>query len=170
MAEIEQHPARSDWLRHDLALIPPLAKEFSVYGGDGTVARARDWALDGRYLLARGIPICAHGFYLLGTCPGRCSSQDFMDHANIWVPADLPAERPFLLSQPYGDEAPGAFAYAEAHGLNAQINYPGDNWYGSGTIAVRISVPEDWPMWPIEQLATVLLASQPVRWPEPGES
>lgn len=40
---VQQWTAKQD--RDNLRLIPPLAEEFEVYGGKGTVERARRWAL-----------------------------------------------------------------------------------------------------------------------------
>src|ERR1700722_12372250 len=99
-----QWTARQD--RDNLVLIPPLAEEFSVHGGASTTARARTWALNGRCLLAEGVPACAHGLYLLASCPGPGTCRtNFrqLDHANVWVPSpgQEDTQRPFLLSHPY---------------------------------------------------------------------
>ena len=67
-ASITQHTARQV-PQANLELTPPLAEEFSPYGGPDTVARARRWALDRRYLLADGVPTCAHGLYLMPKLP-----------------------------------------------------------------------------------------------------
>jgi hypothetical protein len=167
----QQSPATQH--RHDLQLIPPLAEEFSVYGGPDTIARARSWALRGRYLLADGIPKCAHGLYLMADCPAGCYGRfRQLDHVNVWVPGD-PAEdgRAFLLSHPYSAAIDAeTSAYAEAHGLTvASEPYYGDDWYGSGTIPVRMTLPANWPLWPIEAAALTLLATQPVAWPDDEE-
>lgn len=169
--QVGQWTAKQD--RDNLILIPPLAEEFSLYGGPGTTERARKWALDGRYLLAGGIPDCAHGLYLLSGCPGSTCLSNFrqLDHASIWVPAGVGDEytsRPFLLSHPYAkDISDDTRAYGNAHGL-AVASYPefGDDWYGHGALPVRMSLPPDYPVWPIEVKAAVLLATQPVAWPD----
>ena len=158
-------------LRANLELIPPLAAEFQVYGGKDTTNRAREWAIDGRYLLTAGVPHCAHGFYLMGMCPGQCYGKfRQLDHANLWVPAnsDEYDRRPFLLSHPYSKELhEETTAYAEAHGLTVEVNRPEDRWYGPGTLSVRMSVGAmNWPLWPLERDAFVLLATQPVKWPD----
>lgn len=164
--------------RDDLRLIPPLAEEFEVYGGDGTVERARDWALDGRYVLAVGVPGCAHGLYLMASCPGStCCRNNFsqLDHVNLWIPAPEHArtQRPFLLSHPYADEIRDSTRlYAAAHGLDME-SYPefGDDWYGHGTVPIRLTIPRDGPLWPVEAKAAVLFRTQPVAWPPlPGPS
>jgi hypothetical protein len=154
-----------------LVLIPPLAEEFSLYGGDDVVARARAWALDHQYLLADQVPSCAHGLYLLSDCPrSSCRRFSQLDHARLWVPARAVGEReqPFLLSHPYSDRIEDETrTYAEAHGLGVG-SFPefGDDWYGSGTVPIRLTVPDDWPLWPIEATAVILLDTQPVQWPD----
>jgi len=157
--------------RDDLVLVPPLAEEFSVYGGLDTTARARAWALGHHYLLADGIPACAHGLYLLGSCPGPGCRSSFpqLDHAGIWVPAD-PTDKPFLLAHPYAtDAADETRTYARAHGLDVRsLPQFGDNWYGHGTIPVRLTVTENWPLWPIEAKVAIMLSTQPVTWPDEG--
>jgi hypothetical protein len=173
MTKIEQWTATPQY-RHNLRLIPPLAEEFSVYGGKDTVERARAWALDGHYLLADGIPKCAHGLYLLDSCPGSTCRSRFpqLDHASVWVPTGPTAEvRPFLLSHPYAKTiSDDTSTYAKAHGLTAR-SYPefGDGWYGGGTIPVRFTMPAHYPFWPIEAETLTLLATQPVAWPDDDE-
>lgn len=148
--------------RDALRLIPPLVAEFT------TGNRAREWALEGRYLLAGGIPPCAHGLYLMASCPMGSCRTNFrqLDHARIWVPADEDMNRPFLLSHPYSSEtAAETRQYAQAHGLCLAEAYPGDDWYGHGTLPIRMTLPDGWPLWPIERTIAVLLATQPVAWP-----
>lgn len=155
--------------RDALRLIPPLAEEFTAG------QQAREWALENRYLLADGIPPCAHGLYLMASCPlGSCRTNfRWLDHARIWVPAEETPARPFLLSHPYppktGTYSPeaGQRGYARAHGLRHVTAYPGDDWYGHGTYPVRIMLPLplSWPLWPIEHTIAVLLATQPTAWP-----
>lgn len=149
--------------RDMLRLIPPLADEFTA----GEPARA--WALDGRYLLADGIPPCAHGLYLMASCPlGSCRTNfRQLDHARVWVPAGG-MSRPFLLSHPYAREtAAETKRYARAHGLRLAGACPGDDWCGHGTHPVRMTLPDGWPLWPIEHTIAVLLATQPVEWAAP---
>ena len=167
---MQQRAARQD--RDDLSLIPPLAEEFEVYGGKETTERARTWALRHHYLLASGVPICAHGLYLLPSCPGLNTCRNNfsqLDHADLWVPADSSdGERPFILSHPYAKSISAeTVAYGNAHGLVIK-RHPafGDGWYGHGSIPIRMTVTENWPVWPIEAKAAVLLATQPVAWPE----
>src|SRR6266516_6508304 len=114
--------------RDDLKLIPPLAAEFWLYGGEDTVERARRWALDGHCVLAEGIPACAHGLYLMASCPGPSGCRNHfpqLDHARIWIPAPPGVDRrPFILSHPYSSEIEAATqAYADAHGLDVE-SYP----------------------------------------------
>ncbi len=187
--EIHQFPARPH--APQLTLIPPLADPehdlsfeeppigFGVCGPKDTAGRARQWALENRYLLAEGISPCAHGLYMMGCPSSGCSSFGF-DHTQIWVPADVPGGRPFILTSPYTSEVPGRLrVYAEAHGLELSVDGHlrggelheerhvwEDNWYYPGhALPIRLTVPVDWPMWPIEEQAFVLLATQPVEWP-----
>jgi hypothetical protein len=123
----------------------------------------------------QGIDTCAHGLYML-TCPGyRCHSFGF-DHTQIWVPADVCQARPFILTQPYADEVPGRLRdYAAAHGLDLRTGYTAgggrwepyaDNWYCPGhALAIRLTIPDNWPLWPVEEQAVLLLNTQPVEWP-----
>ena len=148
-------------------LIPPNSDKFRVYGDDQVVERARAWALDRHYLLVDGLPVCAHGFHLMQLCPEDGCQNKFeqLDHARLWVP-DPVRDRPFLLAHPYADELDEKTElYAMAHGLYLET-YPEDGWYGSGTIPVRLSLPSGWPVWSIERAAIVMLATQPVVWPE----
>lgn len=165
-----QWTAKQD--RDDLRLVPPLAEEFEVYGGKDTTERARQWALNGRYVLAAGIPACAHGLYLMASCPGLSTCRNHfrqLDHADIWIPAIGDAgDRPFLLAHPYASEINSdTIRYGEAHGLKVRT-YPqiGDGWYGHGTIPIRLTVTENWPVWPIEAKTAVLFSTQPIAWPD----
>lgn len=173
-ARVQQWAAKQD--RDNLSLIPPLAKEFSLYGGPDTTERAREWALRHRYLLADGIPACAHGLYLLAGCPDETCRNKFrqLDHASIWVPAPadeyLEDGRPFLLSHPYAKViTQETRAYADAHGLRISSNPEyGEGWYHSQAIPIRMSLPESYPLWPIEAKAAVLLIT-PQTWPADDE-
>lgn len=168
--QVRQWTATQEY-RDNLKLIPPLAEEFTLYGGDDTVERAREWALGNRYLLADGIPPCAHGLYLMRRCPGEARSRSCrawfrqLDHARIWVPAmrsqssdgETHLLRPFLLAHPYSKGvAAETRTYAEAHGLEAGT-LPGDDWYGSGALPIRLTIQSaQW--WPIEARAASILA------------
>lgn len=168
---VQQWTAKQD--RDNLRLIPPLAEEFEVYGGKETVERARRWALDGRYVLADGVSSCAHGLYLLASCPGLGTCRNHfrqLDHVSVWAPAPADDEhrRPFLLFHPYASEiSEDTRRYAEAHGLDIG-SFPelGDAWYGHDTVPIRLTIPQNWPVWPIEAKAAVLFSTQPVAWPE----
>jgi hypothetical protein len=171
-ARIEQSPATQN--RHDLRLIPPLAEEFSVSGGPAVLDRARFWALDRHYLLADGVPACAHGLYLIASCPGPGTCRmNFpqLDRARVWVPATTEDARPFILMHPYSTEiAPETLTYGQAHGLTVTADlYSGDDWYGFSTMPIRMSLPQSWPLWPIEAASVVLLSTMPVRWPDEEE-
>jgi len=160
--------------RDELKLIPPLAAEFTLCGSAGTVERARRWALDGRLLLADGVPACAHGLYLMASCPKGTCTTSFrqLDHARIWV-ATAEGDRPFLLSHPYSAEiSTETRQYAKAHGLDIAPGNPADDWYGHGTTPIVMTLPDNWPAWPIEEKTAILLATQPVAWPDndQGES
>lgn len=156
--------------RDDLRLIPPLAEEFFLNGADVT-DRARRWALREGYTLAAGVPSCAHGLYLLPRCPENaiCRSEfPQLDHARIWVPDPSRAagSMPFVLAHPYADEvSERTRCYAAAHGLELISGRDDDGWYGGGTLPIRLTVPADWPVWPIYATSLVLLATQPVAWP-----
>lgn len=166
---IEQYLARQQ--RHDMALVPPLADEFTVYGGPDIVWQAKAWALENRYVLITGVPRCAHGLYLMASCPhGMCRSNfPQLDHVNLWLPT-YDCGRPFLLSHPYADEiSRETRSYAAAHGLVIEQGGLDDGWYSAGTIPVRMELPQNWPLWPIEALAAVLLATQPIAWPNHDE-
>jgi hypothetical protein len=188
--------ASLEGIRPDLKLVPPFSSEFSVYGGQETTDRARAWATDWHYLLARGVPACAHGLYLM-PCPGRSCVDigEWADHGNLWVP-DLPVardnvqewaheqlrdkpgdepqpsglfrgfQRPFLLFAPYADEiSDECRAYAKAHGLFVSSQpWTGDDWYGHGSLPIRLSIMDGYPMWPIEREVAVALTAWPIRW------
>lgn len=162
----EQWPAeRGFGVNTNLRLIPPLAEEFIVYGGDDTVERARKWALDNQYLLADGASACAHGLY--GFSVDCLCHQLFrqLDHANVWVPADLSWGHPFVLSHPYADGLDAETkTYARAHSLSAESEF-GDDWYGHGTVPIRLT-PVSGRLLPLEEQAIVLLKVSPVEWPE----
>jgi hypothetical protein len=151
----------------DLELIPPLAERFTVSGNSGTVERAREWALGGRYLLADGPPVCAHGLLML-RCPkmGRVCCPAF-DHTSIWVPADQPHE-PFILTDPYQDEVPdGIRTYAGAHGLRV-TSHGLDRWYDEDAIPIRLTASQtEFYSWPLGTASIVMVSAFPVRWPDP---
>jgi hypothetical protein len=171
--KVVQMPTMS--VRGELRLIPPLAEEFTVYGNAETVERARRWALGWHYLLAQGVPPCAHGLYLMDSCPGHaCWDLPDLDHVNLWVPGEIgdPIRgRPFLLAHPYADEiGPETRAYAAAHGLHVEasdddVDDPSrDNWYGGRTLPIRLAVWSSWPLWPIEAEAAAILTAYPQAW------
>jgi len=154
-------------LGSEFRLVPPLAKEFSVYGTPDVVERARQWALDHQLLLFDGsADRCVHGLYRMHMCAAQAACNDAdLDHTQIWVTHD--ARGAFLLTQPYTNRIPAATAaYARAHGLDVE-SYSFDGWYGSGTLPIRLSIPNNWPLWPIERDAVVVLHTQPIRWPDP---
>jgi len=155
-----------------LRLVPPHSSEFKIYGGADTVERARQWALDREYLLARDVVTCAHGLYGMAMCPrNSCrSAAPDLDHVEIWVPQvvynNSDRETPFMLLHPYQPAAsPELLHYAESHGLVIDSR-PDDGWYGTGATPIRLSVPSGWPLWPIERLSILLQYTQPTAWPD----
>ncbi len=172
-----QFPAAEPGYAGTLVLIPPLASEETALtfaqpphslcvGGDPEAwTAARDWALEHRYVQAYGLAPCAHGLYLMRSCPGRdCYRAAGLDHTQIWVPADA-GERPFILTHPYVREIPDRMrAYAEAHGLIITSDPVDDQWYGMSTLPIRLTIPSVNTMWPIEERAAVLLRAWPVEW------
>jgi hypothetical protein len=153
-----------------LTLTAPEADSFYVYGTDEINARARTWALNNRYLLCGGVPHCAHGLYLMDDCPGDCRSMADLDHVTVWMPAELAdgeGQRAFMLYQPYQTRLPrSAYVYGRAHGLQVEVNRPGDGWYGHSTLAVRMTIPGDSALWPLEREALSLMGRTRHRWGE----
>ena len=147
------------------SLVPPGNDDFQIYGGADTVSRAREWALRGQYLLYQGPgEKCVHGLYRMDTCSFPVCTSVGLDHTQIWVEHD--ARSAFILTHPYVDEIPASLrTYAEMHGLRVD-SYPTDGWYGHGSIPIRLTIPESWPLWPIERDAVLLLHTQPIPWPE----
>ena len=168
----EQYDATTRVIRPEVELIPPLSDSFAVYGGEGTTERARQWALDNRYLLVSGVDACAHGLYLMSCpCTGACNNTGWADHINLWIGAGFGRPEPFLLSAPYADEVPPeVYPYAFAHGLEVEADVPGDDWYGHGTLPIRLMTGEANVVWPIELVATLLTATQPINWPDDQEA
>lgn len=168
---MKQYDATSRGLWPEVELVPPLSEGFSVYGGADTIERARQWALENRCCLIRGVPACAHGLYLM-SCPdsGACSDLRWADHSNLWVPDDE-EPRPFLLAHPYSRRVPPeAKQYARAHGLDlsscrtAGCKFECDCWYSENTLAIRLDVRRN-VLWPIERVIAALFATQPIEWP-----
>lgn len=166
---------RTTDIRPVLKLIPPISDEFTVGCGDDIEVRARSWALKLHVLLVKGVPACAHGLYLMDMCPTGSNCCGAFDHTTLWMPdrgpgsrlAANPPERPFLLTQPYMKAIPpSATTYARAHGLRVSSWPKLDGWYGHGTLPIRFSLPENWPMWPIEREAEAMFSARPVLWPE----
>ncbi len=72
-----------------------------------------------------------------------------------------------ILAHQYDDEISSDIqSYARHHGLSGTRSSAAatSEWYGAGTIAVELRVPPEWPLWPIERAATILLVTQPVSW------
>ncbi|MDR7277585.1 hypothetical protein [Catenuloplanes atrovinosus] len=161
-----QDAADSSMLGSRFSLVPPLAEEFSVYGTSDVAARARQWALEHQLLLFKGnAGRCVHGLYRMDSCaaPSACRGAR-MDHTQIWVQHN--GRGAFLLTQPYVDEVPETLeTYARAHGLQ-MASYPFDGWYGHSTMPIRLTIPSNWPLWPIERDAVILLHTQPITWPD----
>lgn len=173
---------RTSDIRPSFELIPPMADEFTVYGDAGTVERARAWAIRWRYLLVDGLAECAHGLYLMGMCPTGLNCCEVFDHTNLWVPDRSPGirdagngrtnppEPPFILTHPYRREVPeSAHTYARAHGLHVDSRPTMDGWYGYNSLPIRFTLPENWPMWPIEREVEPMFSARPVIWPDDEE-
>jgi hypothetical protein len=98
-------------------------------------------------------------------CAGGLPEGGPGPHANL---GEHDGHGAFLLTQPYVDKIRQALtAYARAHGLRV-ASYPLiDGWYGSSALPIRLTIPNDWPLWPMEREAVVVLHTQPVRWPDP---
>ena len=174
----EQEVVSSNDVYPILELIHPRSREFYPQAHDEiSRERARGWALDGHYLLVKGsLPTnCAHGFYMLTSCPNSCRKFGF-DHTNMWIEdRERGVAKAFLLTQPYHED-PKLAEYAEAHGLEYRsYNYRSeesgsdyyrgfDNWYSDKIIAIRLSIGNDWPLWPIEREVATMLSVSPVRW------
>jgi hypothetical protein len=102
----------------------------------------------------------------MASCPkGTCLSRfRQLDHARIWVQT---LGRPFLLSHPYSSEITDQTrAYAQAHGLDLMPGRDDDGWYGHRTLPIVMTLPDNWPVWPIETVTHVLLWTQPIAWPD----
>jgi len=158
----------SRFLGPEIELIHPLSETFTVYGGDDVVAAAREWAVDSRLMLVKGVPTCTHGLYRM-PCPANCQGDcPGFDHTEIWVPA-APGEPPlpFLLAHPYVKNIPPKMrSYSAAHGLNI-ASLPFDGWYGHGTLPIRMSqLAGSDVMWPLEATLEVMLAAYPPSWPD----
>jgi hypothetical protein len=162
---VKQHTAKGAMLgSSEWSLVPPGSDDFQVYGGPDTVRRAQEWALARKYLLYRGpAEKCVHGLYRMDSCPlGACTSVG-MDHTQIWVRHD--GRGAFILTHPYVDEIPTRLlTYAEMHGLRVDED-PSDQWYGDNALPIRLTIPDNWPLWPIERDSVVLLHTQPISWP-----
>lgn len=161
----EQHTAKSSLLGGSFSLIPPNSEDFWVYGEPDTVKRAREWALRQEYLLYDGPAAhCVHGLYRMDACTFRACTSVGLDHTRIWVQAD--ARGAFLLTHPYATKIPEAIhTYGQMHGLDVET-YEYDRWYHSAALPIRLTIPADWPIWPIEQEAALLLHTQPIDWPD----
>jgi hypothetical protein len=159
-----QNAAYGAMLGDNWSLIPPRSEEFSVCGTVEIVERARDWAERWELLLYRGpAECCVHGLYRMDVCSFPACTTVGMDHSQIWVRRD--AKGAFILTQPYVTEVPERLrAYAEMHGLSVDSR-KSDGWYGHGSLPIRLTIPQSWPLWPIERDAVLLLHTQPIEWP-----
>jgi hypothetical protein len=153
------------------SLIPPGSDDFAVYGSADTVRRAREWAFANEYLLYRGpSAACVHGLYRMDSCGSTVCGSVGMDHTQIWVQPD--GRNPFILTHPYVDKIPTSLrTYAAMHGLSAS-SWGADRWYSTNALPIRLTVPDRWPLWPIERDVALLLHVAPIRWPEedPGRT
>jgi hypothetical protein len=161
-------------------LIPPGHEDFFVSGAKEINDRAREWALCHHYLLYDGpAKHCVHGLYRMDCCPSYAVCGNVgLDHTDIWVEEN--GRGAFILAQPYATSVPEKTkAYARAHALDiaVQLREPQaaaddhrwrDTWYGSG-IAIRMTIPNSWPLWPIERDAALALHMFPMTWPKEEE-
>ena len=162
---MQQHTAQGPMLAtSDWSLIPPGSDDFTVYGGTDTVRRARAWAFDQQVLLYQGPAAhCVHGLYRMDSCVIPACTSVGMDHTQIWVSHD--ARSAFILTHPYVTEIPGPLrTYAEMHGLTVD-SYRFDRWYDDSALPIRLTIPDNWPLWPIERDSAILLHTQPIAWP-----
>ena len=184
-------PVKTSDLRLTLRLVHPLSREFSVYGTDKAVRRAREWALDHHYYKLDTGHACAHSLYLM-RCPKFGNCLPYADHTQVWVPAPdfsdfgrySGAPEPFILTQPYrgrlgltGSKAGSSVepsdlpaeitAYAAAHGLNVDV-YPQDDWYNPGScLPIRLTTNGDGHVqFPLETEALSLMCAWRDDWPE----
>jgi len=150
-----------------IELVPPGSDDFSVCGTLDTVDRARKWASRCQLLLYRGTAeTCVHGLYRMDSCTFPACTSVGLDHTQIWVEHD--ARGAFILTQPYVAKIPASLrTYAEMHGLTVD-SWDDDGWYGHGTLPIRLTIPESWPLWPIERDAVLLLHALPIAWPDEG--
>ena len=147
------------------SLVPPGSDDFDVPGRADTARRAQEWALAHKYLLYCGpADRCVHGLYRMGDCTFSVCRSVGMDHTRIWLEQD--GRGAFILTHPYVDEIPTPLCtYAKMHGLRVD-SYPYDRWYHDDALPVRLTIPDGWPLWPIERDAVVLLYTTPINWPE----
>jgi hypothetical protein len=150
---------------YDIRLVHPADGGFRPASSPVINNRARTWALAQRVALVDDGRLqpghaCAHLLHLADA--GICSCSGFgLDHTHAWVPLDDPA-RPFLLTQPYGEDGRLA-AYADAHGLIME-HLPWDCWWtGPGdrltATPVRLAVPEEIQApWALGRRTAVILA------------
>ena len=166
-SEETQHVADGAMLGGIMRLVPPGSSEFKHYlnVGNGASDRAVEWATAHKFLLYVGPSMyCVHGLYRMDSCPatGACRSVG-MDHTRIWVTHD--ARGAFILTHPYVSSIPKSIAaYGAMHALSVR-SLPYDGWYNSPhTLPIRLSIPTDWPLWPICRDAAVVLHTQPIDW------
>jgi hypothetical protein len=166
---VEQHTAKGSELGiGGFNLIPPGSDDFEMYGTDEVVERARKWAFDQRYLLLDGsADRCVHGLYRMDVCTFSVCRSVGMDHTRIWVQGD--GRGAFILTHPYVDEIPDEMRiYARMHGLGID-SYQFDRWYNDSALPIRMTIPANWPLWPIERDAALVLHTQPILWPDDDE-
>jgi hypothetical protein len=159
-----QRTARGSMLGGEFSLIPPGSEDFTVYGGEETVEQARQWATNHELLLYSGnAQNCVHGLYRMDSCTFGACHEVGMDHTRIWVTGD--GKSAFLLTHPYAGSIPEDLrVYGYMHGLQVE-SFPFDAWYGHATLPIRLTIPTNWPLWPIERDAALVLHTQPITWP-----
>jgi hypothetical protein len=110
----------------------------------------------------------------MSDCPAECRDLARFDHVNLWMPTtvgDDGSERAFILYHPYLKQVDERLhTYAQAHGLEVSVNQQGDDWYGSGTLPIRLSISHDSVLWPTERDAADLLSKASFWWIEEEEN
>jgi hypothetical protein len=167
----EMNISRWEMINSKMDLVSPYSSEFveRLGYGDEIGTLGQNWAKQFEYLLYTGTAMhCVHGLYRMDSCTtmGRSESGCFsvgLDHARVWVSDN--GMNAFVLAHTYAKShiTNKTISYADAHGLTVH-SYAFDGWYPN-TTPIRLSIPSNWPMWPIQRDAVVLLASQPIQWP-----
>lgn len=147
--------------KHKVELIP--ADGLSLYDEDRAM---REWAFNGRYLLAESGSLGgALGILELTEYPGNAAPSGF-DHTSVWV-EDRGSDggvAAFLLTQPYtlSDAERIAFErYATKMGCEVRFGEESFGWHHPKVTPVRFLMAQDHPLIVKAQAA---LATKPIDW------